>query len=170
RPCLAAWPSRSGTWCWQSRIPRTRRHTFRCWSVLATYCASASRIGISTVSSRAHASTSPARFLRWMSGDRLFGDWLRSPEACRRYEATKRELATKTWKYAQNYADARTTVVWTPGKYDPDGHLNERGQRDLSEGCVPEPGDGAGESAGSKSTALLGLARAVAQLSSGERS
>jgi GrpB-like predicted nucleotidyltransferase (UPF0157 family) len=42
----------------------------------------------------------------------LFRDWLRSnAEARERYAATKRELAQRTWKYTQNYADAKTTVV-----------------------------------------------------------
>lgn len=42
----------------------------------------------------------------------LFRDWLRSHPADRqRYEHTKRELARQNWKYVQNYADAKTTVV-----------------------------------------------------------
>jgi GrpB-like predicted nucleotidyltransferase (UPF0157 family) len=42
----------------------------------------------------------------------LFRDWLRTHEDDRaRYEATKRELAARTWAYVQNYADAKTTVV-----------------------------------------------------------
>src|SRR5215472_480818 len=42
----------------------------------------------------------------------LFRDWLRSNEAERAlYERVKRELAKQTWKYVQNYADAKTTVV-----------------------------------------------------------
>src|SRR6266566_5910051 len=42
----------------------------------------------------------------------LFRDWLRSNAADRRlYERTKRELASKDWKYTQNYADAKTEVV-----------------------------------------------------------
>ena len=42
----------------------------------------------------------------------LFRDWLRSNESDRRlYERTKRELARNNWKYMQNYADAKTTVV-----------------------------------------------------------
>lgn len=42
----------------------------------------------------------------------LFRNWLRRNEADRRlYEQTKRELARKDWKYTQNYADAKTTVV-----------------------------------------------------------
>ncbi len=42
----------------------------------------------------------------------LFRDWLRGHEADRRlYERTKRDLASRNWKYTQNYADAKTTVV-----------------------------------------------------------
>jgi GrpB-like predicted nucleotidyltransferase (UPF0157 family) len=42
----------------------------------------------------------------------LFRDWLRSNEADRqRYERAKRDLATRQWKYVQNYADAKTAVV-----------------------------------------------------------
>jgi len=42
----------------------------------------------------------------------LFRDWLRShPDDRRRYEEAKRELAARTWKYTQNYADAKTKVV-----------------------------------------------------------
>ena len=42
----------------------------------------------------------------------LFRNWLRSDESDRRlYERTKRELALKNWKYVQNYADAKTSVV-----------------------------------------------------------
>jgi GrpB-like predicted nucleotidyltransferase (UPF0157 family) len=41
-----------------------------------------------------------------------FRDWLRGNESDRRlYEQTKRELATKEWKYGQNYADAKSAVV-----------------------------------------------------------
>jgi GrpB-like predicted nucleotidyltransferase (UPF0157 family) len=41
-----------------------------------------------------------------------FRDWLRSHPADRDlYERTKRELATKEWKYTQQYADAKTDVV-----------------------------------------------------------
>lgn len=43
---------------------------------------------------------------------RLFRDRLRSDSAERElYAAKKRELAAKTWKYIQNYADAKTEVV-----------------------------------------------------------
>lgn len=42
----------------------------------------------------------------------LFRNWLRSNESDRRlYERTKRELAHNNWKYVQNYADAKTSVV-----------------------------------------------------------
>ena len=42
----------------------------------------------------------------------IFRDWLRTNDADRElYERTKRELAKQTWKYVQNYADAKTTVV-----------------------------------------------------------
>src|SRR5271156_6618188 len=42
----------------------------------------------------------------------MFRDRLRSNDADRDlYERTKRELAKQTWKYVQNYADAKTTVV-----------------------------------------------------------
>jgi len=42
----------------------------------------------------------------------LFRDWLRSNVFdFRLYERTKRELARKDWKYTQNYADAKTSVV-----------------------------------------------------------
>jgi GrpB-like predicted nucleotidyltransferase (UPF0157 family) len=42
----------------------------------------------------------------------MFRDWLRTNDADRGfYERTKRELAKQTWKYVQNYADAKTSVV-----------------------------------------------------------
>jgi GrpB-like predicted nucleotidyltransferase (UPF0157 family) len=42
----------------------------------------------------------------------LFRDWLRSqPDDRLYYEETKHELAALTWKYRQNYADAKTKVV-----------------------------------------------------------
>jgi GrpB-like predicted nucleotidyltransferase (UPF0157 family) len=42
----------------------------------------------------------------------LFRDWLRAhSEERERYESVKRELAARTWKYRQNYADAKTDVV-----------------------------------------------------------
>lgn len=41
-----------------------------------------------------------------------FRDWLRArPEDRKLYERTKRELAARTWKYVQGYADAKTDVV-----------------------------------------------------------
>jgi GrpB-like predicted nucleotidyltransferase (UPF0157 family) len=42
----------------------------------------------------------------------LFRDWLRANDTDRQlYEDTKRKLATQTWKYTQNYADAKAEVV-----------------------------------------------------------
>lgn len=42
----------------------------------------------------------------------LFRDWLRShPGDRRRYEGAKRELAARTWRYTQNYADAKSAIV-----------------------------------------------------------
>jgi GrpB-like predicted nucleotidyltransferase (UPF0157 family) len=42
----------------------------------------------------------------------LFRDWLRANPADRdRYEATKRKLAGREWRYVQNYADAKTQIV-----------------------------------------------------------
>jgi GrpB-like predicted nucleotidyltransferase (UPF0157 family) len=41
-----------------------------------------------------------------------FRDWLRANDEDRAlYESTKRELATREWKYVQNYADAKSAVV-----------------------------------------------------------
>jgi GrpB-like predicted nucleotidyltransferase (UPF0157 family) len=41
-----------------------------------------------------------------------FRDHLRTNEADRiAYERTKRELARRTWKYVQNYADAKSAVI-----------------------------------------------------------
>ena len=41
-----------------------------------------------------------------------FRDWLRGYDADReRYAAAKRELAARDWKYVQQYADAKTTIV-----------------------------------------------------------
>jgi len=41
-----------------------------------------------------------------------FRDWLRTHDDDRdRYAAAKRELATRDWKYVQDYADAKTTIV-----------------------------------------------------------
>ena len=42
----------------------------------------------------------------------IFRDWLRHNDADRDlYERSKRELAKRTWKYVQNYADAKSSVV-----------------------------------------------------------
>lgn len=42
----------------------------------------------------------------------LFRNWLRSNASDRLlYERTKRDLASRDWKYMQNYADAKTAVV-----------------------------------------------------------
>jgi GrpB-like predicted nucleotidyltransferase (UPF0157 family) len=42
----------------------------------------------------------------------LFRDWLRATPTDRRlYEATKRDLARRDWKYGQQYADAKTCVI-----------------------------------------------------------
>jgi GrpB-like predicted nucleotidyltransferase (UPF0157 family) len=46
--------------------------------------------------------------------DRMLGfrDWLRAhPEDRDHYAASKRALAARTWKYVQNYADAKSEVV-----------------------------------------------------------
>ncbi len=41
-----------------------------------------------------------------------FRDWLRTHEDDRTlYERTKQALAARTWKYMQNYADAKSEVV-----------------------------------------------------------
>lgn len=41
-----------------------------------------------------------------------FRDWLREHADDRaRYAATKRELATREWRYVQDYADAKSTIV-----------------------------------------------------------
>ncbi|MGA9533214.1 MAG: GrpB family protein [Anaerolineales bacterium] len=41
-----------------------------------------------------------------------FRDWLREHDEDRiRYEETKRELAGRTWKYTQNYADAKSKII-----------------------------------------------------------
>lgn len=41
-----------------------------------------------------------------------FRDWLRTHETDRtRYATTKKRLSAKEWRYVQNYADAKTTVV-----------------------------------------------------------
>jgi GrpB-like predicted nucleotidyltransferase (UPF0157 family) len=42
----------------------------------------------------------------------FFRDWLRAhPEDRERYDQEKRKLAARTWKYRQNYADAKTTII-----------------------------------------------------------
>jgi GrpB-like predicted nucleotidyltransferase (UPF0157 family) len=42
----------------------------------------------------------------------LFRDWLRSHESDRSaYLAVKRELAERTWRHVQHYADAKTAIV-----------------------------------------------------------
>lgn len=42
----------------------------------------------------------------------LFRDWLRKHADDRLlYEATKHDLAARTWKYTQNYADAKAAVI-----------------------------------------------------------
>ena len=42
----------------------------------------------------------------------MFRDWLRMHDADRaRYEAAKRDLAHRTWRHVQDYADAKTAVV-----------------------------------------------------------
>ena len=44
----------------------------------------------------------------------LFRDWLRAHQDDRDlYERTKRKLASRTWKYVQNYADAKAGVIET---------------------------------------------------------
>jgi len=41
-----------------------------------------------------------------------FRDWLRAHDDDRRlYECAKRELAARTWKHVQDYADAKTAIV-----------------------------------------------------------
>lgn len=58
-----------------------------------------------------------------------FRDWLRTNDADRaRYEATKRDLARRIWRYVQDYADAKTAVVESiltaagaPGPWRPPG-------------------------------------------------
>jgi GrpB-like predicted nucleotidyltransferase (UPF0157 family) len=43
---------------------------------------------------------------------RAFRDWLRANPGDRDlYAATKRELATRVWKYVQNYADAKAPII-----------------------------------------------------------
>ena len=41
-----------------------------------------------------------------------FRDWLRTSDDDRKlYERTKRDLAGRTWKHVQDYADAKSAVV-----------------------------------------------------------
>jgi GrpB-like predicted nucleotidyltransferase (UPF0157 family) len=48
----------------------------------------------------------------WCERDVLFRDWLRTHDDDRAlYERTKRELASRVWKYMQNYADAKGAVI-----------------------------------------------------------
>lgn len=55
---------------------------------------------------------SPGAADREVARMRMFRDWLRShPEDRDRYAAAKRELATRQWRYVQDYADAKTEVV-----------------------------------------------------------
>ncbi|HEY0450527.1 GrpB family protein [Actinophytocola sp.] len=43
---------------------------------------------------------------------RAFRDWLRTHDDDRdRYAAMKRELATREWRYVQDYADAKTSII-----------------------------------------------------------
>jgi GrpB-like predicted nucleotidyltransferase (UPF0157 family) len=52
-----------------------------------------------------HAAEEITRILR-------FRDWLRTHEDDRNlYAATKRDLSTKDWRYVQDYAEAKTTVI-----------------------------------------------------------
>jgi GrpB-like predicted nucleotidyltransferase (UPF0157 family) len=42
----------------------------------------------------------------------VFRDWLRAhEEERRRYEDVKRELASRSWRHVQHYADAKSEVV-----------------------------------------------------------
>ena len=44
----------------------------------------------------------------------VFRDQLRNNDGDRHlYERTKRELASRRWKYVQHYADAKTDVITT---------------------------------------------------------
>lgn len=55
---------------------------------------------------------SPGRADAEVARMRMFRDWLRThPDDRDRYVATKRELATRRWRYVQDYADAKTEVV-----------------------------------------------------------
>jgi GrpB-like predicted nucleotidyltransferase (UPF0157 family) len=55
---------------------------------------------------------SPGRAEAEVARMRMFRDWLRThPEDRDLYAATKRELATRRWRYVQDYADAKSEVV-----------------------------------------------------------
>ena len=55
---------------------------------------------------------SPGAADREVARMRMFRDWLRThPEDRDRYAATKRQLASRPWRYVQDYADAKTEVV-----------------------------------------------------------
>jgi GrpB-like predicted nucleotidyltransferase (UPF0157 family) len=61
----------------------------------------------------------------------LFRDWLRThDEDRRRYEALKHQLAARTWRHVQNYADAKSDIV---------GEILGRAQR--NSGASVTPGD-----------------------------
>lgn len=55
---------------------------------------------------------SPSRAAEEIARMLGFRDWLRTHDEDRdRYAATKRELATRDWKYVQGYADAKSEIV-----------------------------------------------------------
>jgi len=58
-----------------------------------------------------------------------FRDWLRTHDDDRRkYEETKRELAARTWRHVQNYADAKSGIV---------REILSRAREDLVSNIVP---------------------------------
>ena len=58
-----------------------------------------------------------------------FRDWLRTHDDDRRkYEETKRELAARTWRHVQNYADAKSDIV---------REILSRAREDLVSNIVP---------------------------------
>ena len=64
----------------------------------------------------------------------LFRDRLRTDAADRElYQRTKRELAMREWRYVQNYADAKGTVV---------EQIIARARAERSDDASPDPGDG----------------------------
>jgi len=64
----------------------------------------------------------------------LFRDRLRTDPAERElYERTKRELAMREWRYVQNYADAKGTVV---------EEIITRARSERSGEASPDPGNG----------------------------